>query len=107
MLEFLFYIKALVLGFTQGFTEFFPISSTAHLKVVSSIFGWGDPGVSFSASIQMGSVIACIYYFKCDIKYIIKEFFKSNKKLQNKNSLGFGILIGTLPIVFVGVKSLP
>ena len=49
------YLKSFVLGIIQGLTEFLPISSTAHLKVVPYFLGWNDPGASFSASIQLGS----------------------------------------------------
>jgi len=69
--------KSFFLGITQGFTEFLPISSTAHLKVVPYLFGWNDLGVSFSASIQLGSAVAIIYYFRNQISLIINSFFSS------------------------------
>ena len=62
-LEFIFY------GLIQGLTEFFPVSSTAHLKVLSLFFGIDDPGPSLSAIIQIGSVFALFWYFR-------KEIFK-------------------------------
>ena len=52
--------RDLVLGIVQGLTEFLPISSTAHLKVVPVLLGWGDPGVSVTAAIQLGSIAAVI-----------------------------------------------
>ncbi|MCP9940560.1 undecaprenyl-diphosphatase, partial [Synechococcus sp. Cruz CV12-2-Slac-r] len=52
--------RTLVLGVVQGLTEFLPISSTAHLKVVPVLLGWGDPGVAVTAVIQLGSIIAVI-----------------------------------------------
>ena len=69
------YFKSLLLGIIQGFTEFLPISSTAHLKVFPHLFGWSDPGVSFSASLQLGSAFAIIYYFREEIGVIINSFF--------------------------------
>ena len=69
---FLEYLEYIIYGLIQGFTEFIPISSTAHLKVISLFFGIDDPGPSLSAIIQLGSVLARIYYFKND-------FFKFNK----------------------------
>ena len=59
--------RDLVLGVVQGLTEFLPISSTAHLKVVPELLGWGDPGVSVTAAIQLGSIVAVIAYFRTDL----------------------------------------
>ena len=61
------YIEFILYGLIQGLTEFIPVSSTAHLKVLSLLFGIDDPGTSLSAIIQLGSVIALIWYFKNDI----------------------------------------
>ena len=69
------YVKSFFLGIIQGITEFLPISSTAHLKVVPYLFGWSDPGVSFSASLQLGSAFAVIYYFRDDITIIVHSLF--------------------------------
>ena len=69
------YFKSFLLGFIQGITEFLPISSTAHLKVVPYLFGWSDPGVSFSASLQLGSAFAVIYYFRDEINIIVHSLF--------------------------------
>ena len=55
------------LGVVQGLTEFLPISSTAHLKVVPVLLGWGDPGVAVTAVIQLGSIAAVIGYFREDL----------------------------------------
>ena len=59
--------RSLVLGIVQGITEFLPISSTAHLKVVPLLLGWGDPGVAFTAVIQLGSILAVLAYFRLDL----------------------------------------
>ena len=61
-----------VLGVVQGLTEFLPISSTAHLKVVPVLAGWGDPGVSLTAVIQLGSIVAVIAYFRADLTGVLK-----------------------------------
>ncbi len=64
---FLEYLKFILYGLTQGLTEFIPVSSTAHLKVIPIFFGIDDPGHSLSAIIQFGSVLALLWYFKNDI----------------------------------------
>ena len=59
--------QAIALGFVQGATEFIPISSTAHMKAIPVFFGWGDPGVAFTAIIQLGSIAAVLWYFWSDL----------------------------------------
>jgi len=68
--------EAIVLGLVQGLTEFIPISSTAHLLIVPSILGWGDPGAAVSAVIQFGTLLAAIIYFFRDIVRLIGGFFR-------------------------------
>ncbi len=98
--------QALILGLVQGLTEFLPISSTAHLKVVPVALGWGDPGVAFTAVIQLGSIAAVLWYFWDDLSTITQGIIKAFKT-KNYNSFEFklalGIAIGTLPIVFFGL----
>src|SRR3569623_3767779 len=56
-------LQAIVLGIVQGLTEFLPISSTAHLRIVPALLGWTDPGAAFSAVIQCGTLAAVVAYF--------------------------------------------
>ena len=96
------YLKYIFYGFIQGLTEFLPISSTAHLKVISLFFGLEDPGSSLSAVIQLGSVLAIFWYFREDFL----SFFKSdNEQLFERifsNRLNKSILLGTSSILFIG-----
>ena len=98
--------QAAVLGFVQGATEFIPISSTAHLKAVPVFLGWGDPGVAFSAIIQLGSIGAVLWYFWSDLSQItqgmVKAIAKSDYQSQDFR-LALGIAIGTIPIVIFGL----
>jgi len=98
--------RAFVLGFVQGLTEFLPISSSAHLKVVPVLLGWGDPGVAFTAVIQLGSIAAVFWYFWRDLaqlsKGTINAIVKSDYQ-DNDFRMTLGILLGTLPIVFFGL----
>ena len=99
--------KLFFLGIIQGFTEFLPISSTAHLKVVPYLFGWNDLGVSFSASIQLGSGVAIVYYFRNQIGLIINSFFSSfnpSKGFKDENSrLFLYIFVASIPILVFGL----
>lgn len=98
--------QALILGLIQGLTEFLPISSTAHLKVIPVALGWGDPGVTFTAIIQLGSILAVLWYFRQDLidlgTGIIKAVKTKNYQAQ-EFKIGLGIIIGTIPIVIFGL----
>ena len=102
-----FCFKSFFLGIIQGFTEFLPISSTAHLKVVPYFFGWNDPGVSFSASVQLGSAVAIICYFRNQISLIIDSFFsvlKHRKGFKDDDSrLSIYIFVASIPIFVFGL----
>ncbi|HAG84331.1 MAG TPA: undecaprenyl-diphosphatase [Cyanobacteria bacterium UBA12227] len=99
-------IQAVVLGMVQGLTEFLPISSTAHLKVVPVALGWGDPGVTFTAIIQLGSIGAVLWYFWSDLAQITKGTLKAIRESDyqsNEFRMALGIIFGTIPIVFFGL----
>lgn len=98
--------QAIILGMVQGLTEFLPISSTAHLKVVPVVLGWGDPGVAFTAVIQLGSIAAVLWYFWRDLTNITLGAIAaiSQKDYQDNDfRIALGIGLGTLPIVFFGL----
>ncbi|MEA5532539.1 undecaprenyl-diphosphate phosphatase [Crocosphaera sp. XPORK-15E] len=100
------WFQAIILGMVQGLTEFLPISSTAHLKVVPVALGWGDPGVAFTAVIQLGSIAAVLWYFWSDLSQIIRGMIKAIRQSDYKSHdfrLGLGIALGTLPILFFGL----
>ncbi|WP_036903390.1 undecaprenyl-diphosphate phosphatase [Prochlorococcus marinus] len=98
--------RQFVLGFIQGCTEFLPISSTAHLKVIPVLLGWGDPGVSVTAAIQFGSIIAVFVYFSNDLRSVAKgfsaTFLRGNWSKPNA-ILANSLIMATLPILFAGV----
>lgn len=68
------YLEAVVLGLVQGITEFLPISSTAHLRIVPALLGWKDPGAAYSAVIQLGTVVAVLLYFAKDLGQLTRAF---------------------------------
>lgn len=99
-------IEATILGIVQGLTEFLPISSSAHLRVVPAFIGWSDPGAAYSAVLQLGSVVALLVYFARQITSITHGFFNavSQKDYQSSDfKLFTGIMIGTLPICIIGL----
>jgi len=97
---------ALVLGVVQGLTEFLPISSTAHLKVVPEVLGWGDPGVAFTAVIQLGSIVAVLAYFRRDLQEVFRGIgraFRQGQWSDPSARLGVAIALGTVPILLAGL----
>lgn len=100
------WFQAIVLGAVQGLTEFLPISSTAHLKVVPEALGWGDPGVTFTAVIQLGSIAAVIWYFWTDLVNVVRGSFRAIRKSDYQSQefrLAVGIIVGTIPIAICGL----
>jgi len=98
--------RNLVLGIVQGLTEFLPISSTAHLKVVPVLLGWGDPGVSVTAAIQLGSIAAVIAYFRSDLLQVLKgigKAFRHGQWREPEARLGVAMVVGTIPILLAGL----
>ncbi|MBF0671006.1 MAG: undecaprenyl-diphosphate phosphatase [Salinibacterium sp.] len=103
------FIEAIILGLVQGLTEFLPISSSAHLRIVGEILPSAtDPGATFTAITQIGTEAAVIIYFWKDITRIIGRWFRHWRASENipKNDpdvrLGWLVIIGTVPIVLVG-----
>ena len=96
------YLKFVLYGLIQGLTEFIPVSSTAHLKIVSLFLGIDDPGASLSATIQLGSVLAIAWYFRNDIFNFRSQSSKNFLSYLLHERLLRSILIGTIPIVLLG-----
>ncbi len=96
------YLKFILYGLIQGLTEFIPVSSTAHLKVISIFLGIDDPGISLSATIQLGSVFAIAWYFRSDIFNFRSQSSKKFLDYLLHERLLKSILIGTIPIVLLG-----
>lgn len=106
-------IEAVVLGLVQGLTEFLPISSSAHLRIVGGLFpALGDPGVTFTAVVQIGTELAVIWYFRKDIIRIIRAWldalpfgpWKDRNPVDVQDArMGWIVIIGTVPIVILGL----
>lgn len=99
-------LEAIVLGIVQGLTEFLPISSTAHLRIVPAFVGWPDPGAAFTAVTQLGTMAAVLLYFRADLWRIARAWLLSlrDRALRSEPDarLGWYILLGTIPIAVFG-----
>jgi undecaprenyl-diphosphatase len=99
--------EAIVLGIVQGLTEFLPISSTAHLRIVPAFAGWPDPGAAFTAVTQLGTMAAVLLYFREDLWRIARAFFAGLRDRERRSTLDFRlglyILLGTIPIGVFGL----
>jgi undecaprenyl-diphosphatase len=99
-------LEAVVLGVVQGLTEFLPVSSTAHLRIVPAVFGWNDPGAAFSAVLQTGTLAAIGLAMRRDIADLAAgclRALRSGHPLGTPESrLAALIAVGTVPIVAAG-----
>jgi undecaprenyl-diphosphatase len=100
-------LEIIVLAIVQGLTEFLPISSTAHLRIVPALLGWKDPGAAFTAVIQIGTLVAVLTYFWRDVVRIIAAMLADLRRgklaTTHDAQLGWMIVVGTLPIIVCGV----
>jgi undecaprenyl-diphosphatase len=99
--------QAIILGLIQGLTEFIPVSSTAHLKVIPSLLGWSDPGAAFTAVIQWGTLVAALFYFRDDVWRLTRAFvdgLRTGRPWGTPDArLAWMIIVGTVPVVVCGV----
>jgi undecaprenyl-diphosphatase len=105
------FIEALILGLVQGLTEFLPISSSAHVQIAQQLMGLSDLSrpelTAFIATIQLGTEIAVVAYFAKDIRRIVTAWFgwasKPKSTMTADAKLGWLIIIGTVPVVLLGL----
>jgi undecaprenyl-diphosphatase len=99
--------EAMVLGITQGLTEFLPISSTAHLRIVPAFAGWEDPGAAFTAVTQLGTMAAVLLYFRQDLIRIAQRWLRSLRRPELRRELdarlGWYLIVATIPIGIFGL----
>ena len=98
--------QAIVLGIVQGLTEFLPISSSGHLRIVPAFAGWEDPGAAFTAVIQLGTMAAVLLYFRRDLWNIGRGWVAGLRDPAVRGTLdsrmGWYLIVGTIPIVVFG-----
>jgi undecaprenyl-diphosphatase len=101
------WFQALVLGISQGLTEFLPISSSAHEMIINHLMGWKDGGAAFTAFTQIGTELAVIIYFRKDLVSILTTWIRSftNKELRARPEarMAWYVIIGTIPIAVFGI----
>ena len=93
-------IEAFLLGAIQGLTEFIPVSSTAHVRILSLVLGKDDPGAAYSAIIQLGTLLSLLVYFRKDIIRLITDVLQVKKSALH---LCLQLIIATLPIAICGL----
>lgn len=101
------WFEAMILGIAQGLTEFLPISSTAHLRIIPAFAGWDDPGALFTAVVQLGTMVAVVIYFWRDLLQIARTWFLSLRRPELRPELdarmGWYLVIATIPIGVFGL----
>ncbi len=99
------WMQTIVLSIVQGLTEFLPVSSSGHLRIVSELFWGEDAGASFTAVIQLGTEAAVLVYFAKDIWRILTAWFRGlfNKEARDFDyKMGWMVIVGTIPIGLIG-----
>ena len=100
-------LQSIILGIVQGLTEFLPISSSAHLRIVPAFFGWDDPGAGFTAVVQLGTMFAELIYFRHDLIRIGTRWFQSLRNPELRSELdarmGWYLIWATIPIGILGL----
>ena len=108
------FFQAIILGIVQALTEYLPVSSSAHIRIIGDLMLGADPGAAFTAIIQIGTELAVILYFRRDIINILSHWFGC---LFGKNgpdwrarmgrgdkyaTLGWNVIVGSIPIIILG-----
>jgi undecaprenyl-diphosphatase len=109
-------LQAIVLGIVQGLTEFLPISSTAHLRIVPALFGWhfhygtkstNDPGAPFTAVIQLGTTLAIVIYFWRELLHVtvawVRGLYDRSVRSSLEYRLGWYLILATVPVGVIGL----
>ena len=107
-------LQAIVLGIVQGLTEFLPVSSTAHLRIVPALFGWhfyngttNDPGAAFTAIVQLGTTLAIVIYFWRELLHVavawIRGLFDKSVRSTLEYKMGWYLILATIPVGVFGL----
>jgi undecaprenyl-diphosphatase len=98
--------QSIILGIVQGLTEFLPISSSAHLRIVPAFLGWEDPGAAFTAVCQLGTEAAVLIYFRHELWSIVTKWLRALRDPRLRSHpdvrLGWFLIVATIPIGILG-----
>jgi len=98
--------QAIVYGIVQGLTEFLPVSSSAHLRIVPALFGWTDPGAAFTAVIQLGTMLAVVVYFWRELLHVTVAWLRGLVDPSVRGTLeyrfGWYLILATIPVAVLG-----
>ncbi|MEZ8645517.1 undecaprenyl-diphosphate phosphatase [Vibrio cyclitrophicus] len=99
------YFEAFILALVQGFTEFLPISSSAHLILPSAVLGWKDQGLAFDVAVHVGTLAAVVIYFRKEVVSLLSAFFGSVFKgdRSKEAKLAWMIILATIPACIFGL----
>jgi undecaprenyl-diphosphatase len=110
------FLQAIVLGLVQGLTEFLPVSSTAHLRIVPALFGWhfdydtahpNDPGAAFTAIVQLGTMLAIVMYFWRELLQVTlawgRGLYDRSVRGSLEYKLGWYLILATVPVGVFGL----
>ena len=96
-------IQAIVLGIVQGLTEFLPISSSAHQRIVPAVLGWEDPGAAFTAVTQLGTEAAVLIFFRHELWAVARKWLGGPRRYEDPDvRLGWFLIVATIPIGILG-----
>jgi undecaprenyl-diphosphatase len=95
--------QSIVLGIVQGLTEFLPISSSAHLRIVPALLGWEDPGAAFTAVCQLGTEAAVLIFFRHELWTVARKWLTGPRRYDDPDvRLGWFLIVATIPIGIIG-----
>ncbi|MCB0833602.1 MAG: undecaprenyl-diphosphatase UppP [Bacteroidetes bacterium] len=107
------WFQAIIIGLVQGLTEFIPISSTAHIRIIPSLLGWNDPGAAVTAVTQLGTLAAVFVYFRKEVVSLSMAAWTSiidfrsrqnwSEEQKSNTKLAWFIALGTVPIGILGL----
>ncbi|GAB6039979.1 undecaprenyl-diphosphate phosphatase [Endothiovibrio diazotrophicus] len=98
-------LHLLALALLQGFTEFLPISSSAHLILLPLLNGWTDQGLAFDVAVHLGTLLAILLYFRREVVTMTFAWGRSvaGRGTDDDGRLAWWVIIGTLPVVVGGL----